>query len=58
MKIEILEISNGFTVNFFDAHGPSELDCDIYCKDLAIVFLEVQKWVKTIKKSREGGEKQ
>ena len=53
MKIEIQEVRNGFVVSFFDEHGPSDLDYEIYCKDIPTVFLEFDKWVKSIKKSRE-----
>lgn len=44
LKIEILEINNGFTVYLFDTTGREELDTTQYCKTFKEVLETISNW--------------
>lgn len=46
LKIEITEINNGFTIDFFDSDGPTELDKTIFCETFKEALEKIGEWKK------------
>jgi len=50
IRVEIVEISNGFTVCVFDSDGPEELDKTVFVESFEDALEFVAKWRKQEKK--------